>query len=254
MNDQNKELVSDLYKKLNWFTFQCREEEFDAAQVKSILDLLDVLDPIDNSIDLDEICPDKNVPSAPEISNGHSSEKNIAITFKFVKAAASLLAAVFAIKSLSLNTTAYREKSFFEILHDGSGSMKITVTGSEGNSPYIIRYDSWWVLKNCNPDLMTPAYLPNNVSLEQLSERDHGSYTDFVGIYSKNLTITVRSFRENYAGDLLYNGWELFDILDGIEYYKKDGKYKLSFPSNRFLYIVEWNDLDEILKIIKSFT
>lgn len=161
---------------------------------------------------------------------------------------------MFVINALSLNTTAYKEKSFFEIVHDGPNSMKITVTGNEGNDAYITRYDSWWVLKSYYPDLMTPAYLPDDVSLDQLSERDHGSYTDFIGVYTNNLTITIRSYRENYAGDLFYDGWELFDIVDGIEYYQKGDNYKLSFPIGRRLYNVEWNDLDEMRKIIKSFS
>lgn len=44
---QDEKLIKDLYEKLNWFTFQARDEEFDEKQVKAILQLLDTLDPID---------------------------------------------------------------------------------------------------------------------------------------------------------------------------------------------------------------
>ena len=44
---QDEKLVKDLYEKLNWFTFQAADEEFDEKQVRAILQLLDTLDPID---------------------------------------------------------------------------------------------------------------------------------------------------------------------------------------------------------------
>lgn len=45
-NPQDEKLIRDLYEKLNWFTFQASEEEFDAQQVRAILTLLDTLDPM----------------------------------------------------------------------------------------------------------------------------------------------------------------------------------------------------------------
>ncbi len=44
---QDDRLVKELYEKLNWFTFQAEDEEFDEKQVKAILELLDMLDPVD---------------------------------------------------------------------------------------------------------------------------------------------------------------------------------------------------------------
>lgn len=44
---QDDRLVKELYEKLNWFTFQAEDEEFDEKQVKAILELLDTLDPVD---------------------------------------------------------------------------------------------------------------------------------------------------------------------------------------------------------------
>lgn len=44
---QDDRLVKELYEKLNWFTFQAENEEFDEKQVKAILELLDTLDPVD---------------------------------------------------------------------------------------------------------------------------------------------------------------------------------------------------------------
>ena len=50
---QDEKLVKDLYKKLDWLTFQAAEEEFDADQVKAILKLLDALDPLPERTEAD---------------------------------------------------------------------------------------------------------------------------------------------------------------------------------------------------------
>lgn len=43
---QDEKLIRDLYEKLDWFTFQATEEEFDPEQVQAILNLLDRLSPL----------------------------------------------------------------------------------------------------------------------------------------------------------------------------------------------------------------
>lgn len=46
---KDDKLIQDLYEKLNWFTFQASDEEFDEEQVRAILELLDKLDPMPKS-------------------------------------------------------------------------------------------------------------------------------------------------------------------------------------------------------------
>ncbi len=43
---RDEKLVQELYDKLDWYTFQANDEEFDPKQVQMILDLLDSLDPM----------------------------------------------------------------------------------------------------------------------------------------------------------------------------------------------------------------
>lgn len=45
-NPQDDKLIQDLYAKLNWFTFEATDEEFDPEQVQAIVNLLDTLDPL----------------------------------------------------------------------------------------------------------------------------------------------------------------------------------------------------------------
>lgn len=43
---KDDKLIQDLYDKLNWFTYQASDEEFDEEQVRAILELLDKMDPL----------------------------------------------------------------------------------------------------------------------------------------------------------------------------------------------------------------
>ena len=45
-NSRDEKLIQELYEKLNWFTYEATDEEFDPDQVNAILDLLDKLDPL----------------------------------------------------------------------------------------------------------------------------------------------------------------------------------------------------------------
>ena len=74
-----------------------------------------------------------------------------------------------------------QQKAFFEIVRDGVNSMKITVTGntmeSETSSQEVVYddtervyYDSWDEVKQENPDIMTPGYIPEGLELEELYE------------------------------------------------------------------------------------
>lgn len=45
--DQER-MVRSLYDRLNWFTFEATDEEFDIKQVQEILDSLDRLDPVED--------------------------------------------------------------------------------------------------------------------------------------------------------------------------------------------------------------
>lgn len=48
-NSRDEKLIRELYEKLNWFTYEATDEEFDPDEVNAILDLLDKLDPLPDS-------------------------------------------------------------------------------------------------------------------------------------------------------------------------------------------------------------
>lgn len=72
---QDEKLIKDLYEKLNWFTFQAGDEEFDEKQVRAILQLLDTLDPID-FVGVEKECMQKEKRvSGMQKKEAHSAEK-----------------------------------------------------------------------------------------------------------------------------------------------------------------------------------
>lgn len=72
---QDEKLVKDLYEKLNWFTFQAGDEEFDEKQVRAILQLLDTLDPIDFAGVEKECMQKEKSVSGMQKETAHSAEK-----------------------------------------------------------------------------------------------------------------------------------------------------------------------------------
>lgn len=72
---QDEKLVKDLYEKLNWFTFQAGDEEFDEKQVRAMLQLLDTLDPIDFAGVEKECMQKEKSVSGMQKETAHSAEK-----------------------------------------------------------------------------------------------------------------------------------------------------------------------------------
>ena len=72
---QDEKLIKDLYEKLNWFTFQAEDEEFDEKQVRAILQLLDTLDPIDFAGVEKECMQKEKRVSGMQKKEAHSAEK-----------------------------------------------------------------------------------------------------------------------------------------------------------------------------------
>lgn len=72
---QDEKLIKDLYEKLNWFTFQAGDEEFDEKQVRAILQLLDTLDPIDFAGVEKECMQTEKSVSGMQKKEAHSAEK-----------------------------------------------------------------------------------------------------------------------------------------------------------------------------------
>lgn len=69
-NSRDEKLIQELYDKLNWFTFEATDEEFDPDQVQTILDLLDKLDPLP-----ERRASERNIKQKPSVMSDPLCEK-----------------------------------------------------------------------------------------------------------------------------------------------------------------------------------
>ena len=396
---EDERLIRDLYRKLEWMTFQAKEEEFDAQQVKAILNLLDALDPLPERTEADlrkaarardgrepgrigadaiggegrrdiplsdpkaaferfkqrygisegELAkkggpagtpgPGKIVPFSgefsgetvyrpeetakdcadgpgtvqsgpaepttnlgadlpdsaamqPDLKEGRESEgmssgktrgrRNRKPSFRSRlrralstapgKIAAGFLIVLCGITFVGIGTSAVQQKAFFEIVRDGVNSMKITVTGntmeSETSSQEVVYddtervyYDSWDEVKQENPDIMTPGYIPEGLELEELYGEDGKNYFRYIALYSKQdeesfLIIRINSFPEQYmeVGNISENSWKVIeqDELSEVTFYQLEKQYKASWKDGTCLYTVEYENLIDLKEIVKS--
>ena len=396
---EDERLIRDLYRKLEWMTFQAKEEEFDAQQVKAILNLLDALDPLPERTEADlrkaarardgrepgrigaetiggegrrdiplsdpkaaferfkqrygiseeELAkkggpdgtpgPGKIVPFSgefsgetvyrpeeaakdcadgpgtvqsgpaetstnlgadlpdpaamqPDLKEGRESEgmssgktrgrRNRKPPFRSRlrralstapgKIAAGFLIVLCGITFVGIGTSAVQQKAFFEIVRDGVNSMKITVTGntmeSETSSQEVVYdntervyYDSWDEVKEENPDIMTPGYIPEGLELEELYGEDGKNYFRYIALYSKQdeesfLIIRINSFPEQYmeVGNISENSWKVIeqDELSEVTFYQLEKQFKASWKDGTCLYTVEYENLIDLKEIVKS--
>lgn len=356
---QDEKLVKDLYKKLDWLTFQAAEEEFDADQVKAILKLLDALDPLPERTEADlrkaarardgkslgvvggkgigeegrqdislsdpkaaferfkkrygisdeelakkngeggtpgpgkilpfsEMLSEKPVDPEPEGESAAGTasskaahggrggrppfRKRLRRFFSSApgKVAAGFLVVLCGMTCVGIGTSAVQQKPFFEIVRDGVNSMKITVTGntmeSEAPTDEVIYdetervyYESWDEVKEENPDIMTPGYIPEGLELEELYGKDYGKYSLYAARYSADsrkdlLIIQVRDYLEEYLeiGTMQDKGWIITegDEEKGISYYRSEDGFLAFWNSGTCVYTVEYRDIDELKEIV----
>lgn len=67
---KDEELIKNLRRKLDWYTYEATEEEFDEKQVQAILDLLDALDPLPDA----RVMPDGSIVESAAGDNSSVSD------------------------------------------------------------------------------------------------------------------------------------------------------------------------------------
>lgn len=165
----------------------------------------------------------------------------------------------------TIGTSAVKQKSFFEVVKSGFNRMRITVTGNEmENEPVSIAqddndkvyYDSWDEVLEENSELLTPGYIPEGLSLEELYRRDAGNYILYQSSYfdknSNELLISIEEYSKEYAKleKILNDKWEFVDENENVKYYRFQERYKAFWEEDSCIYTVEWISLDEINNII----
>lgn len=250
---QNEKLINDLYEKLNWYTFEASNEQFDAKEVDAIVQLLDVLEPMKE---------DPGYPSDPaaarerfykrygleaERAEQNGSAEKTGITAEdgtdretaegkpkkrkkkkmFVRFAAGLVACLVLMLSVNVGSYALKKKSFFEVVLEEVERTKIIVTGNEdpleeGNET-AIEFSSWKEAENYLAiELLQPEYLPKGYEVDEIALIKSGTRTVLLARYynilsNKSIQIKIDIFKGDYSERTLVNdsNWKrLKDIND----------------------------------------
>lgn len=322
---KDEKLIEELYKKLNWFTFQASEEQFDADQVRTILQLLDTLDPLADEMKIQTAGDKEETVSASDVDAAFERFKNrynitdedlakkdlradavgkdskilpfptefaeeISIdaeeakekakkssaqrkhfwTTASGKVALAFIIVFAAVAFFGIGTSAVKQKPFFEVVRDGVNSMKITVTGNAVESEVggfefvendIRYYETWNLLNEEYKDIIEPQYIPENMNLDYISRELLDNFILFTAIYSNenmtdDLTIRIRYFEDGYwkAGDVSDDSWNLIKVDEklSINYYQSGKYYKSVSAKDKGIYVVEWTDFEELIKVAES--
>lgn len=180
------------------------------------------------------------------------------------RAAIAFLSIAAALAVTGICTSAVRQKSFFEVVRDGVNSMKITVTGNEMESQtglemessQKVYYQSWDEIKEENPEVVVPGYIPEGLELVELYGKEFGNYIRYKGIYEDNeknkLVISIRYYSNVYAETVIDNDQEYIEKDDGNLYYSIEGGYKGYGRSGKCDYAIDYSDLKILKKVIKE--
>ena len=279
---RNEKLINDLYEKLNWYTFEASDEQFDEKEVDAIVQLLDVLEPMKE---------DPRYPSDPaaardrfykrfgleeEMSGLRDSgcenmetepaEQKGKKKKVFVRFVAGLAACLVLMLSVNVGCYALKEKSFFEVVRDGIGRTKVTVTGNvegmDDSDTDINKYDSWTDVKTIVEDkILLPSYIPKEFNLDEIVINNTISKKSILAKYTANgkiLTYEINIYPQNYYERYIQydDDWELIDEEgdnDEIQYYSKGGQTEALFTYNNGIYLVRGDvTLSELKSIVHN--
>ncbi len=183
------------------------------------------------------------------------------------RAAAAVVIAVGALTFLGLGTSAVTRKPFFEVVQDGVNRLRITVTGDDEDFEVIenikidrIYYESWDDIKKEELNILIPSYIPEGLVLDELYQNSLSGSRIYIGRYSSEVTdnemiVSVQSFNGNYSNyGVSSDGWERIsqDIDSEYMLYKKNSLYKVYYVNGKYIYIIEGNVLDEIIKVTEG--
>ena len=276
---RNEKLINDLYEKLNWYTFEASDEQFDEKEVDAIVQLLDVLEPLKE---------DPRYPSDPaaardrfykrfgleeEMSGLRDSgcenmetepaEQKGKKKKVFVRFVAGLAACLVLMLSVNVGCYALKERSFFEVVRDGIGRTKVTVTGNvEGIDEYEIGVNictSWEDAEQIiGETILTPGYLPNGYSLDGIECFSGKSRKVITAKYSNGdlrIKFEVDIYSEDYSNNVIIfdDDWTFLEEENNVQYYSKDNKVEAFFISGKGVYLIKGElPLKELKRIVSN--
>lgn len=206
--DQDDKLIEELYTKLWWYTYEAKDEEFNAQEVDAIVQLLEVLEPIkddntyepgaeaayqrfqkryekelehmeDTEEEKDGEVPENALSEAPAPENGTDGRKNEKTDKgskhkkRILRFATAAAACVVLVVSLNVGTFALQRKSFFEVIVERIGRTEAIVTGVEEieeNNSDDIKCETWEEVEEIlGEEILRVNYIPDGYVLTEMT-------------------------------------------------------------------------------------
>ena len=299
---QNEKLINDLYEKLHWYTFEASDEQFDAEEVDAIVQLLDVLEPLKEDprypsdtvaarerfdrrygVEVEDAGPEReiveaaaveedesdkisNIMSVTGIESGKAGTKKVWKRKKvFVRAGVGVAACLVLMLSVNVGSYALKKKSFFEVVQDGIGRTKVTVTGNIDELDYdtgtAVYYNNWDEVESIiGRKLLQLQYLPKEFELVSICIDSMSSKVAIIAKYQRHedyVRLEIDIYPYNYSENIIAfdDEWRKVDESEDkeVQYYAKNDQLEACFTYNQEVYKVNSNlSLEEMKLIVKG--
>lgn len=203
-----------------------------------------------------------NIKGTDESGNYGKKKRGSKGRKRLVRLATGVAACLVLMLSVNFGSYALKKKSFFEVVRDGIGRTKVTVTGNVedvgDNTEYTEKYSSWEEVENEIGDLILyPSYLPNEYLLEGITIQSMTTKKRIVAVYNggKGKKYT-RLEIDIYNGDFtertvaLDDNWKLIYSDEQTEYYQNGDQIEAIFMSNNSMYFLNSNESFDVVKRI----
>lgn len=277
MNENNSEqLIKAARERLQWYALEAPEDKFDEAEVNALVNLLNVLEPIEdqeNERALERFHAYVRMRGAEESNAGEQKKKSMAMLFqtrKFIAAVAGVLVVILIAGGTHGAVNASKDEGFFHWLtKDSEGATVITSPENIGGSvdtegskvylsveevpeeyrDYLFNIESIGHLNDYELDSVSITPMSNWCMIQRLFVNNPGKSKVCVGsfIYPNETILTHDSYFKTEVGSNMEEGAILkIDNPMGMS------EYAFYFYIDNIEYCVEGNIDEEILKEITT--
>ncbi len=283
MAKNDKKLIEQLEERLDWYTREASDEEFDAEDVEAICTVLRKLSPEPEPFTpkeqayqnlLERIAEEENKPEKEEETNAGQAEPEKVIKFRRagrrkLKAAVFFGVIILAVWILSLNMVTYAtaRKSLFRVIMDGF--REIEIRGNENTIPEMAEtekqfYDSWADLESeIKREIKVPGYIPEGYSLYSINCKNYNDsikvsanyYNTENGYISFVIILWKKENGDYYEKYKMLDAWDLLEQYSDEQmlYYQHDEEYLSIFTIGDCVYRISGNiTLEELMKITEN--
>lgn len=182
---------------------------------------------------------------------------------RLVRIATGAAACLVLMLSVNFGSYALKKKSFYELVFNEVGRIKVTVIGNdeilhdEEKEPKY--YKNWSEVENIlGAEILRPSYLPQGYVLGEITIDNTDTKQIVIGRYCKMneiLRLEIDFYNKQYTDNtfLLDKGWNLLDEENNIQYYQKENQIEAFFIYEKGIYIIRGEiDLEEMKKVTNS--